>query len=83
MRATGRMRGGARITFDVHDISLAGCLVETRSSMAKLGDHLLLMFGDLEPIPAEVLWVEDQRLGIGFDNLLHETVLERLTRQIA
>ncbi|WP_169829107.1 PilZ domain-containing protein [Tsuneonella mangrovi] len=78
MRAKCRTRTGSKIDFEVLDLSLAGCMLDCRTCSLKPGDSLFVRFDGLESLAAEVLWVENGKAGLEFEQLLHETVFERL-----
>lgn len=78
-----RSRSGATLELDVRDISLAGCLVERRAWSAQPDDRILVKLPGLAFQPAQVVWVEGDRAGIAFEELLYEPVLEHLRQSLA
>lgn len=78
MMARLRLRSGAKIELQVLDISPIGCMVDRRSWSGRPDDRILVQLEGLGFQPATVIWVEDERAGIAFEELLHEAVLERL-----
>jgi hypothetical protein len=71
----GRLQIGSR-AYPVRlcNISEGGAKVEMRSPMKKLSAAVLSL-PDLPPAPGYVRWVDDKRLGIGFDEPLPHRVL--------
>ena len=78
MKVRFRLRSGAKIELEVLDLSPIGCMIDRRGWSAQAGERVLLQLEGLGFQPASVIWVEDDRAGIEFEQLLHETVLERL-----
>ena len=72
-------RGSRRMKMPVLDISLGGCMVDSRAWSAKPGDELSIRLPTLGFQRASVVWIEDQRAGIAFDELLYEPTLEHLS----
>jgi hypothetical protein len=64
----------------VLDISPGGCMVEFRGWSARSGERVLATLPGLAAQPAELVWIEDDRAGIAFEQPLHEAVLERYAR---
>ena len=83
MMARFRLRSGAKIELQVLDISPIGCMVDRRSWSTQPEDRVLVQLEGLGFQPAAVVWVEDDRAGIVFEELLHEAVLERLKGSLA
>ena len=79
VRRLGRMNYRARI----FDLSPDGCKAEMLER-AHAGEQVLVRFGGLEPLAAEVCWVEGPSAGLRFQRALHPAVfdllLERLRR---
>lgn len=63
------------------DISHAGCLVDLRSWPITPNQRISVKLPDLDYRPGEVIWVEDGKAGVLFDELLHEAVAIRLKEQ--
>ena len=73
-------RTGGVIELEVLDVSLVGCMVNRRAWTARTGDRVLVKMDGLSYLPASVVWVEDDRAGIMFEELLYEPVLAALQR---
>lgn len=73
--ACARLRIGA-LTYaaDLHDISPAGALVQTRKPLVAIGPALLTL-PDFPPIPSQVRWADGTRLGLLFNTYLEMQTL--------
>ena len=78
MKAKCRSQSGGKVELRVLDMSPIGCMVERQGWSARPDDRVLVQLEGLGFQPARVCWVEDDRAGIEFEQLLHEAVLERL-----
>jgi hypothetical protein len=83
MKARFRLRSGAKIELEVLDLSPIGCMIDRRGWTAQLDERVLLQFEGLGFQPGRVLWIEGDYAGIEFEQLLHETVLDRLKQTLA
>ena len=83
MKAKVRLKSGAKIDLAVLDLSPIGCMVDRMGWGPQPDDRILLQLDGLGFLPATVVWVEDERAGMAFEQLLHETVLERLKDSLA
>lgn len=83
MMAKFRLRSGAKIDLSVLDISPIGCMVDRRGWKPEPGERTLVQLEGLGFQPATVVWVEDGRAGIEFEQLLHEVVLAQLKSAMA
>ena len=70
-------RGGVHEVY-VLDISAAGLMVDKRTVKMGEGDRLLVKLPGLAYLPVSVLWVEDARAGLLFEEPLYGPVLEHL-----
>jgi len=73
-------RTGGVVELAVLDLSPIGCMVDRRAWSARVDDRVLIKLEGLSYLPATVIWVEDDRAGIMFEELLYEPVLARLRR---
>jgi hypothetical protein len=78
MKVRFRLKSGAKIELEVLDLSPIGCMIDRRGWSAQPDERVLLQLEGLGFQPARVIWVEGDYAGIEFEQLLHETVLERL-----
>ena len=83
MKAKCRSQSGMKVDLTVLDISPIGCMVDRVAWSAQPDDRILIQFEGLSFQPARVCWVEDDRVGIELEQLLHEAVLERLKDSLA
>jgi hypothetical protein len=71
-------RTGGVVELEVLDISPVGCMVARRAWTARTDDRVLVKLGGLTYQAATVIWVEDDKAGIMFENMLYEPILVRL-----
>ena len=83
LRIKVRSRRGMSADLEVLDISIGGAMVEARGWTAEPGDRVLVTLPGLSAQPAELVWIEDGRGGIAFEQPLHETVFERFEALVA
>ncbi|WP_098103968.1 PilZ domain-containing protein [Novosphingobium sp. PC22D] len=67
-----------RVLIEVLDISTTGCLLDLRTWGLRAGERILIRLPGLAYLSAVIVWVEDGRGGITFDQPLHEAVLRHL-----
>lgn len=77
-----RSRTGGYVELPVLDISPGGCLVDRRAWSAKPDERILIRLKGLSFQPGIVLWVEDDRAGIAFEQPLYEAVMDHLRLSI-
>lgn len=70
------------VELEVLDLSIGGAMVEARGWTAQPSDRVLVTLPGLSAQPAEVVWVEDGRSGIAFEQPLHETVFDTFVAQL-
>ena len=80
--ATCRSRTGTLMQLAVLDLSVRGCMVERRAWGVKAEDHILIRLPGLSYQPADVLWVEEDVVGIAFDQPIYEPVLAHLLQRL-
>ena len=83
MKAKCRSQSGMKAELPVLDISPIGCMVDRVAWSAQPDERILIQLEGLGFQPARVAWVEDERVGIELEQLLHETVLARLKDLLA
>ena len=83
MKAKCRAQSGMKVDLTVLDISPIGCMVDRLAWSAQPDDRILIQLEGLSFQPARVSWVEGDLVGIELEQLLHETVLERLKDSLA
>ncbi|RPF71900.1 PilZ domain-containing protein [Aurantiacibacter spongiae] len=82
LRIRCRARSGMNADLEVLDISEGGCMVECRGWSASEGERVLATLPGLAAQPATLVWKEDGRAGIAFEQPLHEAVFTHLSRQV-
>jgi len=83
MKARCRSQSGMKAELTVLDISPIGCMVDRVAWSAQPDERILVQLEGLGFQPARVVWVQDERVGIEFEQLLHDAVLERLKGSLA
>ena len=78
LKAKVRSKAGASSELDVIDLSAGGCMVERRAWSALEGERVLVTLPGLASQPGELVWLEEGRAGIAFEQALHEAVLTHL-----
>ncbi|NVE95037.1 PilZ domain-containing protein [Altererythrobacter lutimaris] len=78
-----RYHSGRKLQLPVLDISLGGCMVDARAWSIRPGETISIKLPGLNYQPAEVVWNEDERAGIAFEEPLYEPTLEHLSRLAA
>ena len=82
LRIKCRSRRGMSADLEVLDISIGGAMVEARGWSAQIGDRVLVTLPGLSAQPAELVWMEDGRAGIAFEQPLHETVFAKFDAMV-
>jgi hypothetical protein len=77
-----RRSGQLNFRVRVYDASLHGCRVEF-VDRPDLDEQLWVKFDELQPIPAEVCWVEGFSAGLNFRQPIHPAVFERLVSRLS
>jgi len=90
-RKSQRLQLGAEITLRrighssfrvaVVDASPHGCKVEL-VERPRPGDQVLVKFDGLEPLQAEVMWIEGHVAGLAFDKAMHPAVFDLLIERL-
>ncbi len=83
LTAKCRSAKGSTVVLDVLDLSAGGCMVDRRAWSARPQDRVLVSLPGLASQPATVVWIEEERAGIAFEQALHEAVLVHLQRLVA
>ncbi|MGB3166483.1 MAG: PilZ domain-containing protein [Alteraurantiacibacter sp.] len=83
LRVKCRTRRGMSADLEVLDISIGGAMVEARGWSVQEGERVLMTFPGLSAQPSELVWIEDGRAGLVFEQPLHETVFDKFAAMIA
>lgn len=78
-----RYQSSRKLSLPVLDISLGGCMVDARSWSIRPGERVSVKLPTLNWQPAKLVWNEDGRAGIAFEEPLYEPTLEHLGRLAA
>lgn len=78
MLARIRSKGIEVPGIEVLDLSLAGCMIRTGGWTLREEQRVLVSLPNCANLPGMVLWVENGRAGLLFDQLLNEAVYEHL-----
>jgi hypothetical protein len=76
-----RRSGQLNFRVRVYDASQHGCRVEF-VDRPELDEQLWVKFDELQPIAAEVCWVEGFSAGLGFCQPIHPAVFDRLVARL-
>lgn len=82
VRMKCRARSGRNVDLEVLDISAGGAMVDCRGWSAAPGERVLVTIPGLSAQPADVVWREDDRAGIAFEQPLYEPVLIHLQQTL-
>lgn len=77
-----RRSGQLNFRVRVFDASLHGCRVEF-VDRPELDEQLWVKFDELQPIPAEVCWLEGFSAGLNFRQPIHPAVFDRLVMRLS
>ena len=83
MSARIRSKGVEVPGVEVLDLSLAGCMVRTGVWLPREEQRVFVSLPNIANLPAQVLWVENGRAGVLFDQLLSEVIYEHLIASYA
>lgn len=78
LSTTVRYHSRAKMQMPVLDINIGGCMLDARGWSVKPNEHVSVKLPGLGFIGAIVIWIEDQRAGIAFDEALYAPTLEHL-----
>ncbi|QUL37562.1 PilZ domain-containing protein [Erythrobacter sp. JK5] len=74
-----RYRTRRKMEMEVLDIGAGGCLVDARGWSVKPGEKVSVKLPNLAFVAANVVWIENSRAGIAFEEPLYGPTLEHLT----
>ena len=78
LEAVVRTRTRSKVTLPLLDINVGGCLVEARGWSAKPDETISIKLPGLGFIAAKVVWIEDKRAGLAFDEVLYGPTVEQM-----
>lgn len=74
LETSGHLPGGAQANVTVHNISIAGLLLETDLALG-IGEVLAIELPDAGPVGAEIVWQSERLFGCAFQQALGEAEL--------
>jgi hypothetical protein len=77
-----RAKSGAVADLQVLDISPGGCMVASAGWMADLGERVLTTVRGIGVQTSHLVWMEDGRAGIAFEQPLHAAVYDYLLARL-
>lgn len=83
MLARVRCKGVEVAGIEVLDLSLAGCMVSLGVWLPREDQRVMISLPGMTNLPGQVLWVENGRAGLLFEQLLNEVVYEHLKKSYA
>ena len=78
-----RFKAGSSVELEVLDISHGGCMVDKKKWGAIAGQRALVQLPGLAFQPVTIVWVEDDKAGLAFEQPLHEAVLVHLWQTLS
>jgi len=75
-----RSRTGLVNTVHVVELTMAGCMIEKCALSMRQDDRVLLRMPGLRYLPAIVVWIDEGRAGLAFEDPLYEPVLDHLRK---
>lgn len=82
VEATMRRLGQNKYRVRVFDLSPTGCKIE-HVEVPKTGERVMIKFEGLEPIEAEVCWIENHIGGVRFSRPIHPAVFDLLVARLS
>ena len=77
-----RAKSGASADLQVLDISPGGCMVASKGWSADLGERVLTTVRGIGVQASHLVWIEDGRAGIAFEQPLHAAVYDYLLARL-
>ena len=77
VKATVRYRVRSKMEMPVLDLAEGGCMLDSRGWGVKPDERVLVKLPGLAEVGAKVVWIEDQRAGVAFEEALYGPVLDR------
>jgi len=78
-----RAKSGSTADLQVLDISPGGCMVASAGWTAEPGERVLTTVRGIGVQPSNLVWMEDGRAGIAFEQPLHTAVYDYLLARLA
>lgn len=77
-----RAKSGSTADLQVLDISPGGCMVASTGWMAEIGERVLTTVRGIGVQTSHLVWMEDGRAGIAFEQPLHAAVYDYLLARL-
>jgi len=77
-----RSQSGSKANLLVLDISAGGCMVAYEGWKSEPGERVLATLHGLDARPSRLVWIEDGKAGIAFDEPLHPAVYDLLMSRL-
>lgn len=74
LETSGSVPGGASANVTIHNLSVAGLLIETDLQLS-VGERLAIGLPDLGPVGVEIVWESERLYGCAFEQSLGEAAL--------
>lgn len=78
-----RSKSGSNVELEVLDISPGGCMVDSKRWAIDEGARALVQLPGLSFQPVTVVWIEDGKAGLQFEQPMHEAVLDNLWQRLS
>ena len=76
-----RRHGDARYQVDLLDFSPEGCCISPPVKVEP-GESIWLRIPDMEAIHAKVIWTDQWKVGVEFDNPFHPAVFDSVVKRL-
>ncbi len=73
-----RYRVRSKMEMPILDVCEGGCLVDSRGWAVKPDERVLVKLPGLGEVGAKVVWIEEGRAGLGFEEALYGPVLDHI-----
>lgn len=77
LKASVRYRIRSKMEMPVLDLAEGGCMLDSRGWGVKPDERVQVKLPGLAEMGARVVWIEDQRAGVAFEEPIYGPVIER------
>ena len=78
VKAIVRYRVRSKMEMKLLDLSEGGCMLDSRGWGVKPQERVLVKLPGMGEVGAHVIWIEDQRAGLAFEEPLYGPVIEHI-----
>lgn len=78
LKAVVRYRVRSKMEMRVLDLTEGGCMLEAKGWAAKPAERVSVKLPGLGAVAATVVWIEEQRAGLAFEEALYGPVIEQM-----